>query len=83
MWLASISLPDLDYIMVDQFFQRMTYAVQTLNRDTWKKIVQSQRTDKRTSKIKYLTMQPLKTLKPFELTQNLPDLSGNSPQIHE
>ena len=42
--------------------------MQTLNRDTWKKIVQSQRTDKRTSKIQeYATMQPLKTLKPFEL----------------
>ena len=69
MWLASISLPDLDYIMADQFFQRMTYVMQTLNPDTWKKIVQSQRTEKRTSKIQeYSTMQPLKTLKPFELT---------------
>ena len=29
----------------------MTYVMQTLNPDTWKKIVQSQRTDKRTSKI--------------------------------
>ena len=34
-------------------------------------------------KFKYSTMQPLKTLKPFELTLNLTDLSGNSPQIHE
>ena len=32
-----------------------------------------------TNKIQGSTMQPLKILKPFELTYNL---SGNSPQIH-
>ena len=51
-----------------------------LNQGTWK-INQSQRFSqvfcKR--KFKYSTMQPLKTLKPFELT----DLSGNSPRIYE
>jgi len=51
--------------MVDQFFQRMTYAVQTLNRDTWKKIVKLQRTDKRTSEIQvfnYATFGNFKTV---------------------
>ena len=98
LWLFLSQYTSLQFFLIGRFIYLIVRFINTLvlalwcrylNRDTWKKIIQSQHflktTDsqfffwKPTKKIQSSTVQALKTFKPL----NLPDFLGNIPQINE